>query len=154
MSLDLDLQLVSTSSQIPTEEQIRSWATAALMTDSDQEMEVTIRIVDAAESQQLNHQYRGTDRPTNVLSFPFEAPPGVELSLLGDLVICAPIVEQEAAEQQKTLTAHWAHMTIHGMLHLQRYDHILDRDAEVMENLEKDLMYQLGFDNPYAADEL
>ena len=154
MSLDLDLQLASTSTQIPSEEQIQTWASAALMTDNGLDMEVTIRIVDAAESQQLNHQYRGKDRPTNVLSFPFEAPPGVELPLLGDLVICAPVVEQEAAEQQKTLTAHWAHMTIHGMLHLQGYDHILDPDAEVMENLEKDLMHQLGFDNPYAADEL
>ncbi len=154
MSLDLDFQLASASTQVPSAVQIKRWAGIALATDDNQEMEVTIRIVDEAESQQLNQQYRGKDRPTNVLSFPFEPPPGVELPLLGDLVICAPVVEREAQEQQKSLEAHWAHMTIHGMLHLQGYDHILDPEAEVMENLEKDLMHQLGFDNPYAADEL
>ncbi|OZG72390.1 rRNA maturation RNase YbeY [Hahella sp. CCB-MM4] len=152
MTLDVDMQIASESEQLPDEQNIIRWAAAALQTDDEQE--VTVRIVDEEESQQLNHQYRGKDRPTNVLSFPFESPPGIILPLLGDLVICAPVVEKEAIEQHKTLEAHWAHMVIHGMLHLQGYDHILDQDAEVMENLEKGLMQKLGFDNPYAADEL
>ncbi len=152
MALEVDLQIATDSHQIPDEQEIVKWASAALQTDGDQE--VTIRIVDEEESQQLNHQYRGKDRPTNVLSFPFESPPGIDLPLLGDLVICVQVVEKEAIEQHKTLTAHWAHMVIHGMLHLQGYDHILDQDAEVMENLEKGLMQKLGFEDPYAADEL
>ena len=101
----------------------------------------------------LNHQYRGRDYPTNVLSFPFEAPAGITVPLAGDLVICAPVVEKEAREQDKTLEAHWAHMVVHGMLHLQGFDHIEDDDAEVMEALEIRLLMQLGYGNPYEAEE-
>ncbi len=97
------------------------------------EAEVTVRIVDESESQQLNFDYREKDKPTNVLSFPFQCPPGIELPLLGDLVICAGVVAQEAKEQQKTLTAHWAHMVVHGSLHLLGFDHINDADALEME---------------------
>ncbi|MGL5337628.1 MAG: rRNA maturation RNase YbeY, partial [Aeromonas veronii] len=97
--------------------------------------------------------YRGKDKPTNVLSFPFEAPPGLELPLLGDLVICRQVVEREAEEQGKPLMAHWAHMVVHGSLHLLGYDHIEDEEAEEMEALERDIMQELGFADPYLSDE-
>lgn len=148
--LTLDLQLATESSQIPSELELKHWATVALR-EPGVPTEVTIRIVDEEESAELNQTYRNKSGPTNVLSFEFELPPGIELPErpLGDLVICAPVVEREAREQGKTLTAHWAHMVIHGMLHLQGYDHILDTDAEVMETLETELMTQLGFPAPY-----
>ncbi len=148
--LTLDLQVASESDQIPSEPDLKQWATVALR-EPGLPTEVTIRIVDEAESAELNLTYRNKSGPTNVLSFEFEIPPGVELPErpLGDLVICAPVVEREAREQGKSLTAHWAHMVIHGMLHLQGYDHILDADAEVMETLETELMTQLGFPAPY-----
>lgn len=130
---------------------MRVWAQAAWQGEADSE--VTVRVVDAAESQALNQQYRGKDAPTNVLSFPFEAPPGIPVALAGDLVICAPVVEREAREQNKPLKAHWAHMVIHGILHLQGFDHITDEEASVMEELEIRLLAQLGFSNPYEAEE-
>ncbi|HLV78202.1 MAG TPA: rRNA maturation RNase YbeY, partial [Marinobacter sp.] len=98
-------------------------------------------------------QYRGKDKPTNVLSFPFEAPAGITMPLAGDLVICAPVVALEAQQQRKQPVAHWAHMVVHGMLHLQGYDHIEDDDAEAMEALEVRLLSELGFANPYQAEE-
>ncbi|MBU6950021.1 rRNA maturation RNase YbeY [Hahella sp. HN01] len=150
MSLDVDIQIASEEADLPSEEQLILWAQAALRETGDHE--VTIRIVDAEESQELNAQYRGKDKPTNVLSFPFENPPGLTLPLLGDLVICAPVVFNEAVEQQKTAAAHWAHMVIHGMLHLQGYDHIIDEEAEVMESLETELVTSLGFPPPYATN--
>src|SRR5690606_20131870 len=101
------------------------------LADERQEAELTIRIVDEEESRILNRDYRGKDKPTNVLSFPFEAPPGLDAwPLLGDLVICAPVVAREAVEQGKPLMAHWAHMVVHGVLHLLGYDHEEDEDAE------------------------
>ncbi|ABC32022.1 predicted metal-dependent hydrolase [Hahella chejuensis KCTC 2396] len=150
MSLDVDIQIASEEADLPSEEQLILWAQAALRETGDRE--VTIRIVDAEESRELNAQYRGKDKPTNVLSFPFENPPGLTLPLLGDLVICAPVVFNEAVEQQKTAAAHWAHMVIHGMLHLQGYDHIIDEEAEVMESLETELVTSLGFPPPYATN--
>ncbi|MBB5322096.1 rRNA maturation RNase YbeY [Marinobacter oulmenensis] len=149
--LTVDLQDAFEGPGTPTEIQIQSWAGAAWLGDHDSE--VTVRIVDSDESRELNHQYRGKDKPTNVLSFPFEAPEGITVALAGDLVICAPVVEQEARDQHKDPEAHWAHMVVHGMLHLQGYDHIEDKDAEVMEALEIRLLAQLGFDNPYEAEE-
>jgi len=128
-----------------------AWAEAAWQDENP--TEVTIRIVDNDESRELNNQYRDKDKPTNVLSFPFEAPAGITVPLAGDLVICAPVVEQEAREQSKDAVAHWAHMVVHGMLHLQGYDHIEDNEAEVMEALEIRLLAQLGFANPYEAEE-
>lgn len=111
--------------------------------------EITIRIVSAQESQELNSTYRGKDKPTNVLSFPFEQPPGLDLPILGDLVVCHDVVEQEANEQQKPIVAHWAHMLVHGTLHLLGYDHINDEEAEQMESLEVEILDNLGIDDPY-----
>lgn len=151
-SIFVDLQIVTENIEgLPTEEQIVQWATAAVQPEGD-EVEMTVRIVDEAESHELNLTYRGKDRPTNVLSFPFECPDEVELPLLGDLVICRQVVEREAAEQEKPLMAHWAHMVVHGSLHLLGYDHIEDDEAEEMESLETQIMQGLGFDDPYLAE--
>lgn len=151
-SIFVDLQIATENIEgLPTEEQIVQWATAAVQPEGD-EVEMTVRIVDEAESHELNLTYRGKDRPTNVLSFPFECPDEVELPLLGDLVICRQVVEREAAEQKKPLIAHWAHMVVHGCLHLLGYDHIEDDEAEEMESLETQIMQGLGFDDPYLAE--
>ncbi|ABK35803.1 rRNA maturation RNase YbeY [Aeromonas hydrophila] len=153
MSVTLDLQLASASTDgLPSEAQLQGWLDGTIL-GFQQEAEVTVRIVDEAESNELNLTYRGKDKPTNVLSFPFEAPPGLELPLLGDLVICRQVVEREAAEQGKPLMAHWAHMVVHGSLHLLGYDHIEDDEAEEMETLERDIMQELGFADPYLNDE-
>ncbi|AJQ55647.1 MULTISPECIES: rRNA maturation RNase YbeY [Aeromonas] len=153
MSVTLDLQLASASTDgLPSEAQLQGWLDGTIL-GFQQEAEVTVRIVDEAESNELNLTYRGKDKPTNVLSFPFEAPPGLELPLLGDLVICRQVVEHEAAEQGKPLMAHWAHMVVHGSLHLLGYDHIEDDEAEEMEALERDIMQELGFADPYLNDE-
>ena len=151
-SIFVDLQIATENIEgLPTEEQIVQWATAAVQPEGD-EVEMTVRIVDEAESHELNLTYRDKDRPTNVLSFPFECPDEVELPLLGDLVICRQVVEREAAEQEKPLMAHWAHMVVHGSLHLLGYDHIEDDEAEEMESLETQIMQGLGFDDPYLAE--
>lgn len=148
----IDLQIAcEQESGLPTAEQIEQWATAAVQPQSD-EVEMTVRIVDEAESHELNLNYRGKDRPTNVLSFPFECPDEVELPLLGDLVICRQVVEREAQEQDKPLMAHWAHMVVHGSLHLLGYDHIDDDEAEEMESLETQIMTGLGFADPYLSE--
>ncbi|MEC8907580.1 MAG: rRNA maturation RNase YbeY, partial [Pseudomonadota bacterium] len=121
MNLLLDVQLAESIEHLdtlPTEEQLTLWASTALKGRTEfEEPELTIRLTDEEESQALNSEYRGKDKPTNVLSFPFEMPPGIPLELLGDLIICVSVVEQEAQEQAKTTEAHWAHMVIHGCLH-------------------------------------
>ena len=151
-SVLVDLQIATENIEgLPTEEQIVQWATGAVQPEGN-EVEMTVRIVDEAESHELNLTYRGKDRPTNVLSFPFECPDEVELPLLGDLVICRQVVEREASEQEKPLMAHWAHMGVHGSLHLLGYDHIEDDEAEEMESLETQIMQGLGFDDPYLAE--
>ena len=148
----IDLQIAcEQETGLPTAEQIEQWATAAVQPQSD-EVEMTVRIVDDAESHALNLNYRGKDRPTNVLSFPFECPDEVELPLLGDLVICRQVVEREAQEQDKPLMAHWAHMVVHGSLHLLGYDHIEDDEAEEMESLETQIMTGLDFADPYLSE--
>ena len=148
MKITLDLQIACEQKNLPKKSDFQLWVNTALK-QYNKPFELTIRIVENSESQQLNHQYRGKDKPTNVLSFPFEVPEGIELDLLGDLVIAANIVALEAQEQQKTLSAHWAHMVIHGCLHLLGFDHINDDEADEMENIEIDLLAQLGFKNPY-----
>lgn len=151
MAIILDLQQASTATDLPTEAELQRVLEAAV-TPFQADAEVTIRIVDEAESQQLNFDYREKDKPTNVLSFPFQCPPGIELPLLGDLVICAQVVAHEAQQQQKTLQAHWAHMVVHGCLHLLGFDHINDADAEEMEAEEIQILQGLGFANPYLID--
>lgn len=149
----VDMQVASEYEHLPTSAQLKRWVEAALQKEVriQDEVELTIRLVDESDSQAINKQYRGKNKPTNVLSFPFEAPPQIALNLLGDLIICAPIVAKEAIQQQKNETAHWAHMVVHGTLHLQAYDHIEDKDALIMEQLEIEILNDLGFDNPYQS---
>ncbi|OCG18683.1 rRNA maturation RNase YbeY [Gilliamella sp. App6-5] len=145
----LDLQIATEDTlNLPTEAQILQWLNVILPQFMDN-AELTIRIVDEQESQQLNNTYRHKDKPTNVLSFPFESPIEIDVLLLGDLIICKQVVEAEAKQQHKSLTSHWAHMIVHGCLHLLGYDHILDEEAEEMENIEIAIMQQLGFEDPY-----
>lgn len=149
--IDLDVQIASRA-DTPNATQLQKWATLAaadILKQRNEEQELTIRIVDEEESQSLNHSYRDKDKPTNVLSFPYEQAPGMHVPLIGDLVICAPVVIQEALEQKKTAEAHWAHMVIHGTLHLLGYDHIEMDEAEQMEKLEVTLLAKLGYANPY-----
>jgi len=149
--IDLDLQIACEPQNLPTQQQFEQWLAAVLNTRKPQS-EVTIRLVERDESQSLNSEYRGKDKPTNVLSFEFDAPPMIDLPLLGDLVICKDIIEQEAKEQQKALNDHWAHMVVHGTLHLLGYDHIISQEADVMESLEKEILAILGIDDPYRDD--
>ena len=152
MSIELDLQIAVENEQgLPTEQDIQIWLDKTIP-QFQENAELTVRIVDTQESHQLNHEYRGKDKPTNVLSFPFEAPPGIELDLLGDLIICRQVVEKEAEEQSKPLLAHWAHMVVHGSLHLLGYDHIEDDEAEEMESLETEIMQTMGFEDPYILE--
>ena len=134
---------------IPLVSEVEAWANAVLSHEGISDQEVTVRFTDEDESQSLNSEYRGKDRPTNVLSFPFEAPPGIEINLLGDLVICAPVISREAKEQGKQVRDHYAHMTVHGVLHLLGYDHMEDAEAHEMESKEIAILAQLGIDNPY-----
>jgi len=149
MSHIVDLQNACDAQEIPSIEQFQLWVDSCLTTITKQKFELTIRLVNLDESQQLNKQYRQKDKPTNVLSFPFEVPDGIELNLLGDLIICAQVVEQEATVQNKALLDHWAHMVVHGCLHLLGYDHINDSDAQEMEALEIKILAKLLINNPY-----
>ncbi|WGE89993.1 rRNA maturation RNase YbeY [Actinobacillus arthritidis] len=155
----IDLQIATENNEnLPSLDQFTQWVQRALsheaQTEDFPETEITIRIVDEAESHELNLTYRGKDKPTNVLSFPFEVPEGIELPLLGDLIICRQVVEQEAQEQQIALESHWAHLAIHGTLHLLGYDHIEDAEAEEMEGLETEIMQSLGFEDPYISEKV
>ncbi len=148
----LDLQFATETADFPSEDQFQLWVDTALAEfEEGKDSEVVIRLVDEAESAELNQQYRHKQGPTNILSFPFEAPEGVdmELDLLGDLVICAPLIVREAAEQNKQTLHHWAHITVHGVLHLLGYDHIEDQDADEMEALEIEILKTLNIANPY-----
>ena len=147
---NIDIQLATDSAKVPSEHLLIAWCNAALQHEHTG-AELTLRIVDAEEIRNLNAQYRHKDTYTNVLSFPCELPAACELNLLGDIIICASVVEQEAAEQSKMLDHHWAHMVIHGTLHLQGYDHTNDDDAEIMEALEITILSQFNIANPYAG---
>lgn len=157
MQVQVDIEIASASQQIPDSTLIEQWIGAALAqveSFNRADAEVSLYIVDEDEGQSLNQQYRAKDYPTNVLSFPADLPEELNLPLLGDLVVCAPVVEREALEQQKTLTAHWAHMLVHGTLHLLGFDHIDDDEAEAMEALETRILTSLGFDAPYALENI
>ncbi len=145
----IDLQNACDAQDLPSIELFQQWVDYALTEITDKKLELTIRLVNPDESQQLNYQYRQKNKPTNVLSFPFEVPTGIELNLLGDLVICAQVVEQESQEQNKRLFDHWAHMVTHGCLHLLGYDHINDNEAKEMETLEIKILAKLSISNPY-----
>lgn len=148
MSLQVEVQYAIKNIQgVPNEALIIQWAEAAV--GDETETGLVIRIVDKEECTVLNGTYRGRSGPTNVLSFPFEAPPQIEMSYLGDVVICAEIVEREAAEQHKECFSHWAHMVIHGILHLQGYDHQTELQAADMEIREAKILAGLGFADPY-----
>lgn len=147
----IDIQRIFQSPNQPNDEQLAFWVNTVL-TNLEDDFELTIRIVDETESAQLNETYRHKQGATNILSFPFEVPEEVELNLLGDLVICAPILEREAKMQDKLLHHHWAHIVIHGTLHLLGYDHIDDADALEMESKEIELLQRLSIPNPYETD--
>ena len=149
MTATIDLQIASNAPHIPSEADVITWCTLALAEKSSPS-EISLRVVDSEESTELNQQYRHKTGPTNILSFPYEGPTHPEISLLGDLVICAPLLAQEAAAQHKLLTAHWAHIVIHGCLHLLGYDHEQEKEALIMENKEIALLAKLGFPDPYA----
>ncbi len=165
-TLYLDLQLMVTSDSLPDKEKIKSWIRQALLVEQAESglnletdkschdaYELTLRIVDKDEIQSLNQTYRHIDKPTNVLSFPFEIPSDIPVqmpvSLLGDLIICHDVIVEEAMQQSKTLEAHWTHMVVHGVLHLKGYDHINDDQATIMESLEIKILESLHISNPY-----
>lgn len=144
----VNVQYALVAEGIPEEDAIRKWVLQALP-EHKKNAELTLRIVDEAEITALNRQYRGKEGATNVLSFPYEAIPGVDADLLGDIVICAPVVASEAVAQDKPLDAHWAHIVVHGVLHLLGYDHQQDGEAHRMEARETELLASLGYANPY-----
>ncbi|ERS89565.1 rRNA maturation RNase YbeY [Halomonas sp. PBN3] len=148
----VDRQAAIAAEGLPSQADLERWVGAVLARHPEEtRIELTVRLVDAEESRVLNRDYRGKDRPTNVLSFPFECPPGVALPLLGDLVVCHPVVVAEAAEQDKPLGDHYAHMVVHGTLHLLGHDHLEDDEAEAMEALEREILDGLGIADPYRT---
>jgi probable rRNA maturation factor len=180
MEAIVDVQYASSEPNLPSRHQLTDWVNAALRvhtigskesetkeqndvqvshppsppTLSSPQVELTIRIVDEEEAKQLNKKWRQRPNPTNILSFPFESPLALEIPLLGDLVICAPIVAREATSQQKRLDAHWTHLVIHGTLHLLGYDHIEQSQAQLMESSEIRILYDLGYPDPYQLNSL
>jgi probable rRNA maturation factor len=150
---EISVQRVIASKSLPTTAKFKRWATTALK-EKIPEAELTIRIVDKTEMTELNHTYRQKNKPTNVLSFPFEMPEELteETPILGDIIICAEVIEEEAMTQKKSLEAHWAHMVVHGTLHLLGYDHEQDQDADIMEAEEIKILQALGFNNPYQIE--
>lgn len=149
MTVTVDLQNASGLRRLPLRRDFSRWATAALaaLAPEAAKAQLSIRIVDEEESAALNAQYRHKQGPTNILSFP--VPAGLPGALLGDLAICAAVVRREAEEQHKSLDAHWAHMTVHGVLHLKGYDHEEPHEADAMEALEKRILAGLGYPDPY-----
>jgi probable rRNA maturation factor len=147
----IDLQIADDGDDHPPPSAIETWVNSTLCAAGyrQAQAELTVRIVGPEEIRALNRDYRGKDKPTNVLSFPADIPDHIDLPLLGDLIVCADVVRNEAAEQHKSTQDHWAHMVIHGTLHLLGFDHIDDDEAQEMELLEISILQQLGIDNPY-----
>lgn len=151
MNFELEVQYAADSvDRLPAQQQVKDWVQAALRARID-ECQLVVRIVEEEESRQLNERYRHRQGATNVLSFPFEEPALLQPPLLGDVVICAPRVELEAREQGKEAEAHWAHLVVHGVLHLLGYDHEHDKQAKIMEDLETEILASLGYPDPYAG---
>jgi len=148
MMIELEVQNIDSFTDVPSERQFEQWAEVVLREYDSAEF--VIRLVGIEESRQLNGRYRNVDKATNVLSFCAELPPELGLHQLGDIVICAPLVCSEAVEQKKPIQSHWAHLTVHGILHLLGYDHLNDQEAGQMEALEIEILNDLGFPNPYA----
>ncbi|MDE1888434.1 MAG: rRNA maturation RNase YbeY [Gammaproteobacteria bacterium] len=152
MRVDVTIQRATRQRGLPSDRQFRRWVSAVLHgAGHRRSTELTIRLVNEAEGRRLNHRWRRRDYATNVLSFPAGLPQDLHSPLLGDLVICAPVVRREAAQQGKLPEAHWAHLTVHGTLHLLGYDHVGKRKAAKMESLETAILGKLGFSDPYAA---
>lgn len=154
MSIDVDIEIASTEPDIPTEEEIRAWLKVVVEhAIDDPNIEVAIRVVGESEGRELNRRFRQVDKATNVLSFPADSPllPQDAPRPLGDIVICGPVVSREAREQGKAARNHWAHMVVHGVLHLLGYDHETDEEAEVMESVEREMLASHSIDDPYAA---
>lgn len=149
--MHMDIQNVSGFDSLPANDSIIAWAKQAL-DQKHQNAEITLRIVDMKEGIKLNQEWRKKDKATNVLSFPVGEKIEQAPNLLGDIVICAPIVEQEAKEQGKNYAAHWAHLIIHGMLHLQGYDHETEEEADIMESREIQILEKIGYENPYTVE--
>jgi len=152
MTVIVDVQAVY-DGVVPEQTLFERWVKAALK-QLNEECELSIRLVDKEEGAELNSTYRGKEGPTNVLSFPFDSPMPMEPRLLGDLIICVPVVEKEALEQEKKLDNHWAHLVVHGCLHLLGYDHMEDDEADIMESLEVVTLQALNIDNPYQEKKL
>ena len=147
MKLDIVVQNATSFSPVPSDRQFARWVSATLCNHGDAEL--LIRLVDRQEIRQLNTRYRHQNKATNVLSFPADLPEELGLALLGDIIICAPIVAAEARKQHKIAEAHWAHLTIHGLLHLLGHDHQIEQEASEMESLEVRILQSLGFPDPY-----
>ncbi len=152
MPIEVDVQYATDEPDLPDKSQLKLWVEAALE-DLQENAVLTIRIVDEDEGTQLNEQWRKSQGPTNVLSFVYEGEPEIAPDLLGDIVVCAPVVAREAQEQNKNIDAHWAHMVIHGVLHLNGFDHIKPEDADCMESLEIKILEKLNFNNPYLISQ-
>ncbi len=150
MSLDLEVQVNSDNADIPARHDVESWVAEAIR-DRCAAAELTVRIVDEAESRALNERYRQQANPTNVLSFPAELPAEIDTPLLGDIVICAPVVAAEATASKRSTRAHWAHLVIHGTLHLLGFDHETENQAREMEAEETAILARLGFSDPYCV---
>lgn len=146
MSIKITIQKQTDMASLPTNVQLRKFIKAAVL-QADTDTELALRIVDETESQTLNSNFRKKNKPTNVLAFPYD-----QTDYLGDLVVCAPIVTKEATQQGKNVLAHWAHLLVHGTLHLQGYDHLIDSERNIMEALEIDILKKLHFPNPYEED--
>ena len=149
MEINFQYAIQKNAYPLPLEEKLLQWITITLADQHANNAEMTVRIVGNNEMSTLNYQFRRKRGPTNVLSFPADLPEGIDMPLLGDIVICADVVEHEALAQHKTLDAHWAHLVIHGILHLLGYDHTDGTTAQRMETLEITLLARLGFENPY-----
>ena len=149
IQLDVAVSYAVPRKGLPSAVSFRQWVAAACK-GRILRADLALRVVDEREGQSLNRHYRGKQHPTNVLSFPAELPEGVKLPLLGDIVLCAPVIAREAREQHKPLAAHYAHLTVHGVLHLLGFEHENDRDAEVMEATEREILAGLGIADPYA----